>query len=104
VQLGVVRDPATLGHRIQQEKWPKKDHYHGLTNQQNLLELQLTEIDEFEQILAKLTPKKMHCPLCVRGETAFGCSVYKVPLYKTSKEKSHKNDNASQSGTSMLTS
>jgi len=71
-------------------KRPKKHRYRGFTNRKKILELRWTENDEFEHTLAKVSPKKM---LCVRGEMTFGCAFCKVPLCKTSKEKSHKNDN-----------
>jgi hypothetical protein len=73
-QLGIVRDPATLAQRIQGENWPKKHCYLGFTNQRNLMELRLTENDEFEHT------KKLHCALCVSGKTMFGCSTCKVAL------------------------
>ncbi len=62
-------------------------------NRKNLLELHMTQNDEFKHILMKTNSKKLHCALCVSGKTMFGCSVCKVALCKTSKERSHKSDN-----------
>jgi hypothetical protein len=92
-QLGIARDPATLVNCIQTEKWPKKHCYCGFTNRKNLLELRLTQNDEFKHILTKMNSKKMHCALCVIGKTMCGCSICKVALCKTSKDELHKNEN-----------
>ncbi len=59
-QLGIVRDPATLADRIRSEKWQKKHRYQGFTNRKNLLELRMTQNDEFEHILMKTNSKKLH--------------------------------------------
>jgi hypothetical protein len=68
-KLGIVRDPATLADRIR-KKWPKKHRYQGFTNRKNLLELRMTQNDEFEHILMKTNSKKLHCALCVIGKVA----------------------------------
>jgi hypothetical protein len=35
----------------------------------------------------------MHCALCIRGKTIYSCSVCKVALCKTAKDKSHRHEN-----------
>jgi hypothetical protein len=64
-RLGIVRDPTTLAQRINDEIMSKRQRYCGFTNRKNLLELRLTENDEFQHMLNKTNRTKMHCALCI---------------------------------------
>jgi len=94
-RLGIVRDPSTLALRINDEMMPKRQLYCGFTNRKNLLELRLTENDEFQHMLNKTNRTKMHCALCIQGKTMYSCTVCKVALCKTAKDKSHWHENCS---------
>jgi hypothetical protein len=94
-RLGIVRDPSTLALRINDEMMPKRQLYCGFTKRKNLLELRLTENDEFQHMLNKTNRTKMHCALCIQGKTMYSCTVCKVALCKTAKDKSHWHENCS---------
>jgi len=58
--LGVQRNPDTLAEHIRGEKWPRKHQFRQFTTNKNLLELQLTENDEFVHTMEKSNTKKTH--------------------------------------------
>jgi hypothetical protein len=93
VAATLERDPVTLQERIDAERWPKKHRYRGFTHRKNLVELRLTENDQFHHVMEKGNTKKTHCALCVKGKTMYKCSLCNVALCKTVKDKSHKTEN-----------
>jgi hypothetical protein len=93
MDIGFNRDPETLRVRLNEEVMPKKHRYRGFTTKRNLVELRLTENDDFQHVITKENTKKTHCALCVIGKTMYRCNVCKVALCKTVKDKSHRDKN-----------
>jgi hypothetical protein len=93
IELGFQREPETLAGRLEQARWPVRYKVKTFTKNKNFLELRLTENDQFKHsITLHENKKKRHCALCLMGRTKYWCATCRVPLCRTAKCESHKNN------------
>ncbi len=85
LDLGFERNPTTLAQQLTEQRWPVRHCAKAFTTNCNLLELCLTEKNEFQHELTKCyedgnVKKKRHCALCCVRKTLFWCSTCQVSL------------------------